>query len=121
MALPFEQAEYQQMVELAKEITRTEAALKQMKEQLKDYVEKHGPLNTGEETWDFYPRTTWEFTTDKLKEMMKHFFIETGEDPFSYMKPDTTALKKLKWGEEKLSQYGNRVEIGKRFDSRKNK
>ncbi|WP_126429963.1 hypothetical protein [Brevibacillus marinus] len=121
MALPFEQVEYQQMVELAKEISRTEAALKQMKEKLKSYVEKHGPLNTGEVTWDFYSRTSWDFAPDQLKKMMQDLVIETGANPFEYLKPDTAALKKLKWTEEKLSQYGARVEVGKTFDSRKNK
>ncbi|CAI8948795.1 PaREP8 [Brevibacillus sp. IT-7CA2] len=121
MALSIQELEYQQAVALAKEITRTEAALKQMKEQLKEYVEKNGALNTGEVTFDFYARTSWQFDPEKLKKMMQDFFIETGANPFEYLKPDATALKKLKWNDEKLAQYGNRVEIGKTFDSRKSK
>ncbi|MDT3417140.1 di/tripeptidase [Brevibacillus aydinogluensis] len=121
MALSIEEVKKQQAIVLAKEIERTEAALKQMKEQLKAYVEEHGPLNTGECTWDFYPRCEWKFEPDKLKKMMQDAFIELGINPFEYLKPNTTSLKKLKWGDDKLAQYGKRVETGKVFDSRKNK
>ena len=104
-------------VRLALEIERTEAALKQMKNRLKEYVDLHGALVAGDKRWDYYPTVTWEFDPDKKKELAVAIAAE-GKNPWDYLSVSATAIKSLGWPEEALLAYGSQ-KIIRRFDSRK--
>ena len=57
-------------VTIANEIARLEATAKAMKNQLKEYVEEHGPVETNDQVWNFNESVSWNFNGDKLKEIM---------------------------------------------------
>lgn len=104
-------------VELAMEIERTEAALKQMKVNLKAYVDDNGPLQAGDKVWGYSISTSWQFEADSLKELAVAITVE-GKNAWEFLSLPATSIKKLGWAESALSQYG-RMKESKRFDSRK--
>lgn len=108
----------EQAVKTALEIERTEAALTQMKAELKAYVEANGALEAGDKKWDFYPSYSWEFVADKLKELAVSITIE-GENPWDFLTLPAASIKKLGWDELTLSRYGSKVESSKSFKSKK--
>jgi|SRR5690606_26266634 len=107
----------EEAVKLALEIERAEAALKQMKNRLKEYVDANGPLQAGDKMWDYYPTVTWEFEPDKKKELAVAIAAE-GKNPWEYLTFPASAIKSLGWTEESLLAYGS-PKITRRFDSRK--
>ncbi|WP_139490048.1 hypothetical protein [Brevibacillus dissolubilis] len=122
MAVAIQELKKKQAEQLAKEIWRAEAALKQMKEQMKAYVRELGPIEVDSHVWDFYPRTEWQFTPDNLHQLAMDAFLEVGVTPWAILKPSTSDLKKLtNWSEDKLALYGEKVETSKVFDGRKKK
>lgn len=109
----------EEAIKLANEINRLEAALKQMKNELKKYVQEHGAVDTGEEIWDFYESVSWKFDKDGLKEVARNIALE-GMDPWELMNVTKTNLNKLGWDDDFLSKLGKK-RVTKRFTSRKNK
>jgi len=107
----------EEAVRLALEIERYEAALKQMKDRLKEYVAANGRLVAGDKVWDFYPVDSWKFEPDKLKELAMGIAMD-GKDPWEYLSLSASALKSLGMTEAELSQYGSK-KVTNRFDSRK--
>lgn len=104
-------------IELALEIERTEAALKQMKVNLKAYVDDNGTLQAGDKVWGYNSSTSWQFGADSLKELAVAITAE-GKNAWEFLSLPATSIKKLGWEENSLSQYGTLKET-KRFDSRK--
>jgi len=109
----------EEAVALANEINRLDAAVKVMKAELKKYVEANGPVDTGEEVWDFYKSESWSFDKEGLKEVARNMALE-GVDPWELMTVTKTNLNKLGWDESFLEKMGNK-KVTRRFTSRKNK
>lgn len=107
----------EEAVKLALEIERHEAAVKQMKDRLREYVTTNGRLIAGDKVWDFYPSESWKFEPAKLKELAMGIAMD-GKDPWEYLSLSASALKSLGMTETELSQYGTK-KVTKRFDSRK--
>lgn len=109
--------EYQEMVQLALEAERTEAALKQMKDRLKKHVDEHGPLYAGDKVWDYSNSTSWKFEPAKLKEMAQAIVIE-GKNPWDFLTLPAASITKLGWTSDALGHFGE-MKSTKRFDSKK--
>lgn len=96
-------------VALANEIERVEAALKQMKEQLKLFVQVNGPVCDGDQIWDMYPSVKWTFSSEKKRELAMMLAIE-GADPWDYLELGSKQVKKIKdklgWQDQHFLQYG---------------
>lgn len=102
-------------VNLANEISRLEAIVKSMKDELKKHVEAYGPVDTGTETWNFYESVSWKF--DDLRKVAEGIVLE-GKNPWEMLSLSATNLKKLGWDEAVLSQFGKK-RVTQRFTSRK--
>lgn len=108
----------EEATKIALEVERTEAALAQMKAELKAYVEVKDPLEAGDKRWDFYPSYSWSFTPEKLKELALNITIE-GQNPWAYLNLSSTAIKKLGWKEDVLTQYGSKEVASRSFKANK--
>ncbi|MBT9281993.1 MAG: hypothetical protein KM312_04965 [Hydrogenibacillus schlegelii] len=93
--------------QLAREIFRLEAALKQLKDELKAIVEEHGPITVDGRVWNFYPSVEWKFTPQGLREFAEALALD-GVDPWSVLDVSSTALKKLGIGEDVLSGFAEK-------------
>lgn len=122
ITIPSEQIEQEKlrldMVNLALAAERADAALKQMKASLKEYVDKHGPLYAGDKVWDYSTSVSWEFSDPALVKDMATAVIVDGKDAWNYLTFPAAAIKKLGWSESELLKYGKKKE-SRRFDSRK--
>jgi hypothetical protein len=107
----------EEAVKIALEIERYEAALKQMKDRLKEYVNANGSLTAGDKVWDFFPTETWEFEAAKLKELAVGIAMD-GKDPWEYLSISAAALKALGMTEAELNQYGIK-KVSRRFMAKK--
>lgn len=107
----------QEAINIANEIERYEAALKQLKDALKKYVDANGPVDTGDKIWDFTTSTSWSFTPENLKMLATEIFAR-GFDPWEYLDIDAKAVTKNVMPETELAQYGT-AKTTKRFSSRK--
>lgn len=107
----------QEAIELAKEIERTESALKQMKETLKKYVEQNGEINAGDKIWGFSEYISWKFEAEQLRKLAEGIVLD-GKNPWEYLSISSTSVKRLGWDENILMKYGNK-RVSKRFVSRK--
>lgn len=103
-------------IALAQQVDRYEQALRLMKEKLKAFVQLNGPVEANGKVYDFFPSYSWEFESDKLKAMSGMMVID-GLNPFEYLSLSSTNLKKLKWSDDLLGQYGQRKESSKSFRS----
>ena len=104
-------------VTMANEILRLEATVKEMKNQLKDYVEEYGSVETNDQVWDFNESVSWNFPGDKLKEIMTMIALD-GYNPWDMISLSKRSLDKLGWNDDILKQYGEKKVI-KRFASKK--
>lgn len=104
-------------IELANEVVRLEAAIKELKETMKAYVEVNGPIETNDVVWDFTVSESWKFTAVQMKEVAQNIAMD-GKDPWEFMGLSAPNLKKLEWDESFLSKLGKKTET-KRFTSRK--
>lgn len=107
----------EEAVKLANEIERAEAAVKQMKEQLKAFVKENGDVETIDKVWGFSSSVSWKFEGDALKQLSQDIVLE-GHNPWDMLTLPKDSLNKLGWGEDVLSQYGTKKETN-RFSSRK--
>lgn len=107
----------EQAVKLANEIERAEAALKSMKDALKSFVDKYGPVETTDKVWGYYSSVSWNFEPEKLKDMAQAIVLE-GLNPWEMLTFPATSIKKLGWEDSVLAQYGTKKET-RRFTSRK--
>lgn len=104
-------------VKMANEIAWLEATVKELKNQLKDYVEKNGIVETNDMIWGFTESVSWHFPGDKLKEIMTMMALD-GVNPWELISLPKKSLDKLNWKDEFLRQYGER-KVTKRFASKK--
>ncbi|KAA9019000.1 hypothetical protein [Niallia endozanthoxylica] len=111
---PMTQAE---AVAMANEIVRLEAVVKELKNQLKAYVETNGSVETNDQIWDFNESVSWNFPGDKLKEIMTMIALD-GYNPWELISLSKRSLDKLGWNDDILKQYGEKKVI-KRFASKK--
>lgn len=107
----------QEALAFANEIERLEGVLKAMKNNFKQYVQTHGPVETSLEKWDIYPTEQWAFNKESTKEIARYLILE-GVNPWELMKFKAQDLKDHGWDEEALSKFGTK-KITKRFTSRK--
>lgn len=104
-------------VNLALQIERCDAAIKQMKDKLKAYVNLNGSVETDSKTWGFVPAYKWEFTEESYTELAATLSIDD-INPYKYFKLGATEIEKmLKAGidEEFLMQFGSRVPTNPTF------
>lgn len=109
--------EHQEMIQLALETERTEAALKQMKERLKAFVDNNGSLYAGDKIWCYSSSVGWEFEPIKLKNLAMSIAVE-GKDPWQYLSLPAGSLTKLGWDDSALALHGTK-KVTKRFGSKK--
>ncbi len=107
----------QEAIQIANEIERYEGALKQMKANLKEYVEKNGPVDTGEKTWEFSESVSWNFEPDKLKELAAEILMQ-GHNPWQFLGIGKKEIEKTGLTEFVLKQYGTK-KITNRFAGKK--
>lgn len=69
-----------------------ERALQSVKERLREYVQRHGPVEVGGEEFGIYTRTSWECRD--LPGLVAAL-EEVGEAAWSYLKVDSQKIKKL--------------------------
>ncbi len=108
---------HEEAANMASEIERLEAVLKTMKAELKVFVEEFGPVDTGNEVWDFYPSVSWKFDEVGLRRMAEGMALE-GINPWQMLSISSGDRKKLGWSDDVLAQFGEKKET-KRFASRK--
>jgi CRISPR/Cas system-associated exonuclease Cas4 (RecB family) len=104
--------------EIAGIILRLEALTEQLKERLKQEVEKNGPVEVGGEVFAFHDRATWEFDVRGVVD----FLQSLGLDPYDYLNVDGRKLKRLLAGEtgealrslgtEKITKYFTHKKAG---------
>ena len=99
--------------EIAREIYRLEAILKQLKDELKEIVQTSGPINVDGKIWDFYPAVSWKFSPEQLKSFVEALSLD-GHDPWKVLDVSTTEIKKLGIDEDVLSRYAEK-KISLRF------
>lgn len=104
-------------VALAREIARLEAALKQMKAELKAFVEVNGPIVVDDQIWDFAESVSWSFPPEGLQAIAETIAVE-GDDPWKYFTLSAESVRRLGWSEEYLLQYGEK-KVTRRFLPRK--
>lgn len=104
-------------INLANEVERIEAVLKVMKDQMKAYVQKNGPIETESVIWDFNESVSYSFNPDQLKNIAENIVLE-GENPWALLSISSSNLKKLGWSDSFINQLGQK-KITKRFISRK--
>ena len=69
MTNPIQSEEQAQAV--ATEIMQLEATVKQLKDQLKAYVDQHGTLQAGGIEWGYRESIAWKIRVENMKEFMK--------------------------------------------------
>ncbi len=102
----------EEMVQKALEVERLEAALKQMKAEMKEWVDANGPLHAGDKVWDYQTSVSWEFSSVNMKEVCQLIALEA-KNPWEFLSLPAAAIKKLEWDEKTLIQYGKRKETRK--------
>src|SRR5699024_1489322 len=108
----------EEAVELAEEIERANAAVSQMRAQLKAFYEKNGPIETSDKVWGDYPSVKWEFEPDALKNLCTEELVVEGFNPWDYLELPKKSINKLKLEERVLEQFGTKKETNN-FSSRK--
>lgn len=93
--------------QIAREIYRLEAVVKQMKDELKAIVEEAGPVLVDGRKWDFYPAVDWKFSAEGLRSFAEVLALD-GIDPWSVLDVSSSALKKAGIGEDVLSRYAEK-------------
>lgn len=95
--------------EIAREIYRLEAVLKQLKDELKGIVKESGPVEVDGRVWSFYPAVEWKFSPDSLQSFAEALALD-GIEPWTVLDVSSTALKKIGVGEDILSRYAEKKE-----------
>ncbi|WP_047980670.1 hypothetical protein [Ornithinibacillus contaminans] len=107
----------EEAVALANEITRLDSAVKQMKNQLKEYVDEHGSVEAGGNIWGYSESVSWKLESKKMKDLMAMITIE-GFNPLEMLSISKSNLDKLGWSDDVLKQYGEK-KVSSRFGSKK--
>lgn len=107
----------EEAIRVANEVERLEAVIKVMKDQMKAYVDKNGPIETDSVVWDYNESASFSFTADQLKRVAENIVLE-GKNPWELMSISASNLKKLGWEESFVEALGTK-KTTKRFNSRK--
>ncbi|MFD1362783.1 hypothetical protein [Lentibacillus salinarum] len=107
----------EEAVELAGEIEWAEAAVKSMKDKLKEYVKEYGSIKTSNKVWEMSTTTSWKFDPEALKSISEMMGVE-GYNRWELLSLPKKSLDKLGWEDDVLAQYGIKKET-QRFTSRK--
>ncbi|MBY9079543.1 hypothetical protein KIH86_03860 [Paenibacillus sp. HN-1] len=107
----------EEAVKVAGEVERLEAAVKQLKADLKVYVDQNGSLQAGDKIWGYSTTSSWDFDPQRLRELAMGIAVE-GKNPWELLSLPADSLKKLGWDEAALLKYGTKKE-NKRFGSKK--
>ncbi len=92
---------------VAAEVFRLEATLKEMKEQLKEWVQNNGSVQVGDRKYQFCPSESWQFSPEGLEEFC--FDLQkSGINPWEMLSIGSNQLKKIGWTEEVLANYAKR-------------
>lgn len=105
MTNPIQSEEQAQAV--ATEIMQLEATVKQLKDQLKVYVDQHGTLQAGGIEWGYRESIAWKIRVEHMKEFMQLAAIE-GFNPFELISVSATNLKKLGWNDDTLARIADK-------------
>ncbi|MFD2658505.1 hypothetical protein [Gracilibacillus thailandensis] len=110
----------QQAIELSNEILRLEATVKEMKKQLKEYVEENGELVAGDTVWKFQQSVSWDFSeSDKTKEFLKSLVIDgLTTDPYSVVTISKPKIDKFELDDDYLANFAKK-KVSNRFVNRK--
>ncbi|MFX4261252.1 PD-(D/E)XK nuclease family protein [Pelotomaculum propionicicum] len=90
------------------EIFRLESALTSLKEKLKAYVKRYGPVVVGKREFALSPSQYWSFNGDGLEKAFNKMKSE-GVDPFSVMSLTAKGIKKLNWSEADIKALGGNL------------
>lgn len=109
---------HEDAVNLANQIERIEAGLKQMKESLKQYcVQNDTCIETETSVWDFYPSVSWSFSPEAKKRMAMDLAVD-GTNPWEILSYSSSDLAKTGWDTAVLKNYGE-AKIRNSFRSKK--
>lgn len=107
---------HEQAIKTAEEILRLEAALKKMKDDLKDYVERNSEVVAGGKVWGFSESLTLKLTTEQKREVATLLTMQ-GIDCWDVLKISTTDLQKVGWTSEDMKNVGT-VSYTRRFGTK---
>ena len=98
---------------VAAEVIRLEAALSDMKDNLKAWAKDNGAISVGDSTFDFVSSISWNIGAEKLYELCAELY-DAGINAFEYLTLTASNLKKMGIDEERLATYGKK-KISKTF------
>ncbi len=98
---------------VAAEVIRLEAALSDMKDNLKVWAKDNGAIAVGDSIFDFVPSISWNIGAEKLYDLCSELH-DAGIDVFEYLTLTASNLKKMGIDEERLATYGKK-KISKTF------
>lgn len=104
-------------IKIANEIERLEAVVETLKDDLKEFVKRNGPVVTETSVWGFKESVSYSFTPEQLKKVAQTILLE-GKNPWMYLSITASNLKKVGWDDSTISKYGSK-KISNRFGSRK--
>jgi len=116
-AIEEDPGEFKSMAEAEKygrEICRLERAADLMKERLKQYVEKNGPVPVGKKQWDLVISQYWKFPQEAMKKAEEKMRAQ-GVDPLTVFSLTATGLKKLNWTDNDITELGANIRPSKNF------
>jgi hypothetical protein len=108
----------QEAIRVANEVERLEAVIKVMKDQMKAYVDKCGPIETGSVVWDYNETCSYSFTADQLKKVAENIVLE-GKNPWELMSISSSNLKKLGWEDSFVNQQNDLTHEKDSFSNQK--
>jgi effector-binding domain-containing protein len=110
----------EQAIKISREILHLEATLKEMKEQLKKYVQENGELIADDTIWKFQNAESWDFAdSNRTKEFLKSLVIDGfTADPYSVVTINKSKIKKLGVDDTYLEKFAIK-KVSKRFVNRK--
>jgi len=103
--LPGQVATREEAEKIARDVLRLEAALDALKESLRAYVEKAGPVVVDGKEFKLLPSRYWKWPQDALSRAVAQM-QEEGIDPLTVLSLTSAGLKKLGWDEEKCRALG---------------
>lgn len=105
ITVPGELTAFEEAENVAREILRLEGALDILKERLRAYIDKNGPVVVDDKEFKLSPSRYWKWPQEALAQAVAQMQKE-GIDPLTVLSLTSTGLKKLKWSEEKCRSLG---------------
>ncbi len=102
---PEEGQDYQQMQAFARETLRVEAALKQMKDRIKEYVQLCGSVELDKKQYVVEKPAYWKWDKNSLSHAFSKM-LQEGRNPFELISLNATNLKKLPWTQRDIHNLG---------------